>query len=230
MSDSDSASSDTDADTVAADTTAAVPSPRWWRNRRRGFYLIVTGATLALLWGGWSWWYRADFLMPPVEWLETVGIDPVPLYDWLVHRRDRLNYWQIQHETRGLKLAGSAWESPDQGFRLDFSRDGRFYLKPLAPEKLSARSTARLDRFFSEQKKLAISLNGTAFRFLSDAAFPDSTINDPMIIPQWPNLEFPETDYVAYLTYDTKELTVWIQNWDMPVPPAIGAFYFFRVE
>lgn len=165
MSDSDSASSDTDADTVAADTTAAVPSPRWWRNRRRGFYLIVTAASVALLWGGWSWWYRAGFPMPPVQ----PGTDP---FSSSKNKFFEVQYglltWKIQRETRRLRLEGTTWEDahiPEMG-AMEFGKDGRIHLRPsnALEALLSGLGPLHFDPEPNEQIAL-VRFDGAAYRF-----------------------------------------------------------------
>lgn len=50
----------------------AVP---WWRHRRRLFYLVTGLLAIALPWGGWHWWYRADFPIP----IGNAGADLFPL-------------------------------------------------------------------------------------------------------------------------------------------------------
>lgn len=91
----------------------------WWRNQRRWFYLIVTLLPLALLWGGWSWWYRSNFPMTSIEWLDQMGIG----YE--------LANWKIARETRIPRLEGTSWNSPsDPNLRLTFELNGTVGFRP----------------------------------------------------------------------------------------------------
>lgn len=209
MSDSDSASSDTDADNVAADTTASGSTPRWWRNRRRWFYLIVTAASVALLWGGWSWWYRAWFPMPPVGWLEKVGIDPDPVGRELGNARVGLKARRIERETRRLRLEGTMWEVAHGTVKakLEFGRDGRIRLRPPnSVEELLFHSSTP-DPPLQPSEGLALArFDGSAYRF-DGAAYraPERpALEGPF--PISPNLEVEHLPWEIRGFYDGSEL------------------------
>lgn len=101
----------------------------WWRNQRRWFYLIVTLLPLALLWGGWSWWYRSNFPMLPMV-CRKGGRNPfedaAPRHSW----RDDLYHWKIRRETFRMRLEGTVWVMPsDPLFRMEFGRNGHLRIR-----------------------------------------------------------------------------------------------------
>lgn len=210
MSDSDSASSDTDADNVAADTMTAGPSPRWWRNRRRWFYLIVTAATVALLWGGWSWWYRAGFPMPAIGWLEKVGIDSDPVRRELGKARIAMLTWKVERETRRLRLEGTIWKSVfGTGMAtLEFGRDGCIRLRP------NTALTDMIDNGYSTDFELQLSerlalarFDGTAYRFDGMAyRTPPERPDLEGLWPESPNLDVEDSPWDIRGYYDGSEL------------------------
>ena len=106
------------------------PEPKrpipWWRYRRRLFYLSLVVGPLALLWGGWAWWYRADFPLPAYVFkrVATVGRAD-PYVNWIFETKWKLLNWKSDRETRHLRLPGTAWRDSDRGIVLTFGADGR---------------------------------------------------------------------------------------------------------
>jgi hypothetical protein len=89
--------------TAPADSDSDFP-PRvaipWWRHRRRLFYLVTGLLAIALPWGGWHWWYRADFPLPHKQLARTHPQASLWLY---LHQLD-LVMWKYHREIRHLEL------------------------------------------------------------------------------------------------------------------------------
>lgn len=156
-----------------SDTPPCVAIP-WWRQRRRFFYFAVVFATLGCLWGGWHWWYRANFPMPLIWWLADFGIDVMRVDDWLETQQGKLVVGKMNRETRLLHLRGSAWQYYDNGssgrfppplsaMELSFGRDGILRVKnpdsglELLPRGLEPRN--------AETQAALAAMDGTPFDF-----------------------------------------------------------------
>ena len=175
--------------------------------------LTANPLTVVLLWGGWSWWYRADFPLPQVSGTTVAGIDLGWLNRRLIERSQQLTCWKVQWETSNLQIEGTTWENPDCGFQLVFGRNGRVSLKTLPAEKHSPEFTLKGAISNAEITAFAEWIEGATFQFLPNTVWPEKPLEvyfDPAIgiVTQNPNLRMPDTEYDAFLTYMGGRLSV----------------------
>ena len=113
-------------DTPPADSPAPERPIPWWRHRRRLFYLAVVIVPVATLWGGWVWWYRADFPIPSETQCRALGISEALYHEWYDGPYyGKLLHWKIARETRRLRLSGTVWQDSESGITLTFGTDGQ---------------------------------------------------------------------------------------------------------
>jgi hypothetical protein len=184
---------------ATSDTPPRVP---WWRHRRRLFWLAVTLAAIGLPWGGWVWWYRADFRMPPSAWMGRFGVDlgQVRTMDrWLQRQKAKLVTSKINRETHRLFLAGSTWKNIQTGARLTFGHDGLLQFEsspsnPLFGELL-------LKSYHSESLAALAALQGSRYDF------------------------HPQTNIASFSTFHGVVSVAGAQNMSLPSSPWQGLIY-----
>jgi hypothetical protein len=184
-------------------TTAAAPDVPlrvpWWRHRRRLFWIAVILAAIGAPSGGWVWWYRSDFPMPPKEWLGRIGVVPGPVEHWCSKRYASLIRWKMRRETRLLRLEGSTWQNNATGAQLAFGRDGliRVETTPGTP----VLSPPVSSQFIAETEAVLLALDGTRYEFHPGLEPNVSAIEvvfepSPRVAPS--NLSFPDSPWWGF--------------------------------
>jgi len=184
----------------------------WWQNRRRLFYLAVVGATLAALWGGWVWWYRAGFPFPRLHRFQGLGIDLTRPGSWCYEKEEALRIWKIRRETRRLKLEGTVWEAQPSGVTLSFQSDGRLALDgpPGWLNRVFAGDPFGPDPDLTPKERAALAaLNGAPHRHLKDVPWGERWW------PAQPNLELAGTPWKGFLSFDARVLQMEVRPQDL---------------
>ncbi|MCB1090997.1 MAG: hypothetical protein KDL87_05675 [Verrucomicrobiae bacterium] len=181
----------------------------WRRNRRRWFYLGLVAVTVGGLYGGWVWWYRADFPLPRFQSLRARIPTAQPWWDRQMEgMQTRLVIWKWDRETQRLHLEGTVWEQVGmlwtetsiRGTRIEFGTDGCFYWRqfpsiedeigPIDPfglidPVLANQILERWKRKNQEAFDLFARVNGSPFRFWRDR--PPNVCSRFLVIGGSPN-------------------------------------------
>jgi hypothetical protein len=180
--------------TPPADSPAPERPLPWWRNRRRLFYLAVVIVPLATLWGGWVWWYRADFPVPSETQCRAFGMDWASHEAWIIEPKEKLHWWKMSRETRRLRLAGTTWRDEASGVTLKFRNDGRLGVGgPTGWEDQLEQVIVTVVLALTERERSALAdLHLTAYQFSSVMPPTLSTAHPP-------NLVFPDSAWDGFL-------------------------------
>jgi hypothetical protein len=201
------ANSPADAD---APPRVAVP---WWRRRRRLFYLAVVLLAIAAPWGGWRWWYRADFPLPPERMRVSLGLgsDNGLLGQWLLRQRRSLMTLKINRETGRLQLEGTTWENSITEARLTFGEDGRLRVDTSHGDPVLYPFNGSLDTISAGSKTALAALNGTFYQFEPRVKItPEEILRVVALTPSSSNLSLPDSPWqgLLYCGFDDSRIEV----------------------
>lgn len=103
------------------------------------FYGVLAALPL-MAFGGWTWWYRANFPVPFTDPSYGMSVScfsqpaipkkkrwvlPPAYQEFVANYQYQLIDWKVRRETSSLKLKGTRWVETACGARVAFGEDGR---------------------------------------------------------------------------------------------------------